>query len=60
MLESLFAYLEAHDWARWAFVAVLFAPPLLASLSPRVGFVGSLGNIAGWWALLIIVALLLL
>ena len=60
MLESFLAYINDHAWAQWAFVAFLFGPPLLASLHPSQRGLASLNTILGWFAFLIMLALLLI
>ncbi|MGB9577961.1 MAG: hypothetical protein ACPL3S_01675 [Halothiobacillaceae bacterium] len=59
MLESLLAYINAHTWAQAAFVAVLFAPPVLISAADGARGLSALAVMAGWWSLLLIMALLM-
>lgn len=60
MLDSLFAYLDGHAWAQWAFGALVVVPPVLISWSAGERGFGAIGAIVGWWAFLIILALILL
>jgi hypothetical protein len=60
MLDSLFSYINEHTWAQWAFGLLLVAPPVFISWANGERGLAPVGTILGWWALLIIVAILLL
>lgn len=57
MVEAIFAYINEHTWAQWAFAGFLFVPPLLLGWN-RHGL-ASLDVVLSWFALLILLALAL-
>ncbi|MEW5782778.1 MAG: hypothetical protein ACOY6N_01545 [Pseudomonadota bacterium] len=59
MLESILSYANDHAWAGWTLVGLIFAPPMLISLAQGERGISPIGTMLGWWALLLIVALLL-
>lgn len=59
MLETLFAFLSAHEWAQWLFVAFLFLPPMVFALITGQRGWASLDTVLGWCALLLLFALAL-
>lgn len=59
VLDAVFAFVSAHEWAAWLFVAFLFLPPMaIVLIAGQRGF-ASLGTVLGWWALLLLLALAL-
>jgi len=59
MLETLFAFVSAHEWAQWLFVAFLFLPPMVIVLITGQRGWASLDTVLGWCALLLLLALAL-
>ncbi|UBQ06334.1 hypothetical protein LCC91_04375 [Tepidimonas taiwanensis] len=57
MLETLFAFVSAHAWAQWLFVAFLFLPPMVIVLVTGQRGLASLATVLGWWALVLMLAL---
>ncbi|AUM00998.1 hypothetical protein B4966_13180 [Rhodocyclaceae bacterium] len=57
MLEALFAFVSAHEWAQWLFVAFLFLPPMVFALITGQRGLASLSTVLGWWALVLMLAL---
>lgn len=57
MLDPLFAFISAHSWAQWLFVAFLFLPPMVMVLVTGQRGLASLGTVLGWWAFVLMLAL---
>lgn len=60
MAESIFAYINDHTWAQWAFALFVIAPPMLITLARRKSGLASLDTIIGWFAVLLILALIII
>lgn len=60
MAGSILGYINEHTWAQWAFALAVFAPPLLITLARGERGFASLNTIIGWFALLLILALVLI
>jgi len=60
MLESILAYINDHAWAQTAAAIVLFGTPALLALATGARGLASLNVIIGWFALLIMLGLLLI
>lgn len=60
MLESILAYINDHTWAQTAAAIVLFGTPALLALATGARGLASLNVIIGWFAFLLILALILI
>lgn len=60
MLESILGYINDHAWAQTAAAIVLFGAPALLALATGARGLASLNVIIGWFALLIMLGLLLI